>query len=160
MAQQNPSSETIQSTPHLNLSAHTFAFFTLPFNRISLILNLFASDEAATHDLLVLDWINQTIVNLERQLDKNHWLAAQRLLTLLQHQSAQQLPQYIHMLGWSKVWGLYTKPCIPAGLLRIAGHSSPIFANFWEFPGIWEYPGRFQRNSWGFLGNLGILVLS
>ena len=96
MAQQNLSFETVQSTPHLNLSAHTFAIYTLPFHRISSILNLLASDEAATHDLLILDQINQTIVNLERQLDENHQLAAQRLLILLQHRLVQQLPQYIH----------------------------------------------------------------
>ena len=96
MAQQNLSFETVQSTPHLNLSAHTFAIYTLPFHRISSVLDLLASDEAATHDLLILDWINQTIVNLEWQLDKNHQLAAQRLLILLQHRLAQQLPQYIH----------------------------------------------------------------
>ena len=85
MAQQIPSFETVQSTPHLNLSAHTFAIYTLLFHQISSVLNLLASDEAATHDLLILDQINQTIVNLERQLDKNHWLATQRFLTLLQH---------------------------------------------------------------------------
>ena len=96
MAQQNPSFETVQLTPHLNLSAHTFAVYTLPFDRISLILNLLASDEAATHDLLVLDQINQTIVDLEQQLDKNHQLAAQRFSTLLQYQLAQQLPQHIY----------------------------------------------------------------
>ena len=65
MAQQNVSFETVLSTPHLNLSAHTFIIYTLPFDRISSILDLLASDEAATHDLLVLDQINQTIVNLE-----------------------------------------------------------------------------------------------
>ena len=94
--QQNLSFKTILSTPHLNLSAHTFAVYTLPFDRISSILDLLASDEAATHDLLVLDWINQTIVNLEWQLNKNHRLAAQRLSTLLWHWIAQQLPQQIH----------------------------------------------------------------
>ena len=94
--QQNLSFKTILSTPHLNLSAHTFAVYTLPFDRISSILDLLASDEAATHDLLVLDWIDQTIVNLEWQLNKNHRLAAQRLSTLLWHWIAQQLPQQIH----------------------------------------------------------------
>ena len=58
MAQQNPSFKTIQSTPHLNLSAHTFAIYTLPFHRISSILDLLAFDEATTHDLLVLDRIH------------------------------------------------------------------------------------------------------
>ena len=96
MAQQNLSFETIQSTPHLNLSAHTFAIHTLPFHRISSILDLLTSDEAATQDLLILDRINQTIVNLERQLNENHWLATQRFLALLQHRLAQRLPQYIH----------------------------------------------------------------
>ena len=55
MAQQNPSFETVLSTPHLNLSAHTFIVYTLPFHRIFSILDLLASDKAATHDLLVLD---------------------------------------------------------------------------------------------------------
>ena len=96
MAQQNVSFETILSTPHLNLSAHTFAIYTLPFDRISSILNLLASDEAATHDLLALDQINQTIVNLEQRLDEHHRLAALRFSSLLRHQIAQQLPQQIH----------------------------------------------------------------
>ena len=65
MAQQIPSFETVQSTSHLNLSARTFAIYTLLFHRISSVLNLLVSDEAATHDLLILDQINQTIVNLE-----------------------------------------------------------------------------------------------
>ena len=65
MAHQNPSFKTIQSTPHLNLSAHTFIIYTLPFHRISSVLGFLASDEAATNDLLILDRINQTIVNLE-----------------------------------------------------------------------------------------------
>lgn len=77
MAQQNLSFKTVQSAPHFNLSAHTFAIHTLPFHRISSVLDLLASDKATTQDLLILDRINQTIVNLERQLDKNHWLATQ-----------------------------------------------------------------------------------
>ena len=96
MAQQNPSFETVLSTPHLNLSAHTFTIFTLPFCQISSVLDFLASDEAATQDLLILDQINQNIVALERQLDKNHRLATQRFSALLQHWSAQHLPQYIH----------------------------------------------------------------
>ena len=96
MAQQNPSFKMVLSTSHLNLSTHTFAIYTLPFHQISSILDLLASDEAATHDLLVLDQMNQIIVNLEQQLDKNHQLAAQRFSTLLRHQLAQQIPQYVH----------------------------------------------------------------
>ena len=65
MAQQNISFETILSDPHFNLSAHTFAKYTLPFNKISSILNFFASNETATHDLLALDQVNQSIVALE-----------------------------------------------------------------------------------------------
>ena len=79
-----------------NLSAHTFAMYTLPFDRISFILDLLSSNKIATCDLLVLDQINQTIVNLEWQLDKNHCLAAQRFSALLQHWLAQQIPQRIH----------------------------------------------------------------
>ena len=65
MAQQNASFETILSDPHFNLSAHTFARYTLPFDKISSILDFLASDKAATHDLLALDQINQLIVALE-----------------------------------------------------------------------------------------------
>ena len=96
MAQRNVSVETVLSTPHLNLSAHTFAKYTLPFNKISSILDLLASDEATTHDLLALDQINQSIVALERCLDKYHQLAALKFSSLLQHPIAQQLPQQIH----------------------------------------------------------------
>ena len=70
--------------------------FTLSFHRTSSVLDLLASDKAAICDLLILDRINQTIVNLERQLEKNHRLAAQRFPVLLQHRMAQQLPQHIH----------------------------------------------------------------
>ena len=59
MAQQNTSFETILSDPHFNLSAHTFARYTLLFDKISSILDFLASDEAVTHDLLALDQINQ-----------------------------------------------------------------------------------------------------
>ena len=86
MAQQNPqvpSFETVLSDPHFNLSAYTFAVYTLPFNNISSVLDLLAHDKTATHDLLILDQINQTIVGLERQLDENHRLATQQFLTLL-----------------------------------------------------------------------------
>ena len=96
MAQQNVSFETVLSDPHPNLSAHTFAKYTLPFDWISSVLNLLASDEAATHNLLTLDQINQTIVALERRLDEHHQLAALRFSSLLRHQIAQQLPQQIH----------------------------------------------------------------
>ena len=66
MAQPNPPTfETILSTSHLNLSAHTFAVHSLPLHRISAIFDLLTSDQAATRDLLILDQINQTIVNLE-----------------------------------------------------------------------------------------------
>ena len=65
MAQQTVSFKTVLSTPHLNLSTHTFAKYTLPFDRISFVLDLLTSDKAATHDLLALDQINQTIVALE-----------------------------------------------------------------------------------------------
>ena len=61
----SPTFKTILSIPHYNLSAHTFAVHTLPLHRISSIINLLASYPTATHDLLVLDQINQTIVNLE-----------------------------------------------------------------------------------------------
>ena len=73
MAQQNTSFETVLSDPHFNLSVHTFARYTLPFEKISSILDLLASDEVATHDLLALDQINQSIVALERCLDEHHW---------------------------------------------------------------------------------------
>ena len=69
--------ETVLSIPHYNLSAHIFAVHTLPLHWISTIIDLLASDPAATRDLLVLDQINQTIVNLEQQLDEQHCLAAQ-----------------------------------------------------------------------------------
>ena len=65
MAQQNVSFKTVLLTPHLNLSTHTFARYTLPFDQISFVLDLLASDEAATHNLLALDQINQLIVALE-----------------------------------------------------------------------------------------------
>ena len=79
--------------PHLNLSAHTFAKYTLPFDKISSILDLLASDKAATHNLLALDQINQSIVALERRLDEHHQLAALKFPSLLRHPIAQQLPQ-------------------------------------------------------------------
>ena len=92
MAQQNISFETVLSDPHFNLSAHTFAKYTLPFDKISSILDLFASDEAATHDLLALDQVNQSIVALEWQIDEHHRLATLKFSSLLQHLIAQRLP--------------------------------------------------------------------
>ena len=65
MAQQNISFKAVLSDPHFNLSAHTFAKYTLPFNKISSILDPLASDEAAIHNLLALDQVNQSIVALE-----------------------------------------------------------------------------------------------
>ena len=99
MAQQNqdtPTFTTLLSDPHFNLSAHTFAMHTLPFCRISFVLDLLTNDDATTQNLLTLDWVNQTIVGLERQLDENHRLAAQHFSTLLQQQTAQHLPQCLH----------------------------------------------------------------
>ena len=96
MAQQNVSFETVLSDPHFNLSAHTFARHTLPFDKISSILDLLASDKGATHDLLALDQINQAIVALEHRLDEHHRLAALKFSSLLRHPIAQQLPQQIH----------------------------------------------------------------
>ena len=96
MAQQNTSFKTVLSDPHFNLSAHTFAQYTLPFDKISSILDFLTSDKAATHDLLALDQINQSIVALERRLDEHHWLAALKISSLLRHPVAQQLPQRIH----------------------------------------------------------------
>ena len=96
MAQQNVSFKTILSNPHFNLSAHTFAKYTLPFDKISSILDLFASDEAATHNLLALDQVNQSIVALERRLDEHHRLAALKFSSLLRHPIALCLPQIIH----------------------------------------------------------------
>ena len=55
MAQQNPSFTTLLSDPHFNLSAYTFAVFTLPFDKISFVLDLLTHDNAATQDLLVLN---------------------------------------------------------------------------------------------------------
>ena len=85
--QENPSFTTLLSDPHFNLSAYTFNIYTLPFDKISFVLDLLAHDEAATQDLLILDQINQTIIGLERQLDENHRLAAQQFSTLLQRQA-------------------------------------------------------------------------
>ena len=96
MAQQNISFKTILSDTHFNLSAHTFAKYTLPFDKISSLLDLLASDEATTHDLLALDQVNQSIVALEQRLNKHHHLAAFKFSSLLQHPIAQQLPQFIH----------------------------------------------------------------
>ena len=99
MPQQNqdsPSFTTLLSDPHFNLSAHTFAIHTLPFNNISFVLDLLTDDDAATQNLLTLDRINQTIVSLERQLDENHRLAAQHFSTLLQRQTTRHLPQRLH----------------------------------------------------------------
>ena len=96
MAQQNVSFEIILSDPHFNLSTHTFARYTLPFDKISSILDLLASDETATHDLLALDQINQSIVALERHLDEHHQLAPLKFSSLLRHPIAQKLPQQIH----------------------------------------------------------------
>ena len=97
MAQPNPPTfETVLSIPHYNLPAHTFAIHSLPLHQISAILNLLASDQTATCDLLILDQINQTIVNLERQINKQHWLAMRQFSVLLQHRLASQIPQYIH----------------------------------------------------------------
>lgn len=72
----SPTFETVLTVPHYNLSAHTFAVHTLLLHCISSILNLLASDPAATHNLLLLDQVNQTIVNLEWQLDEQHQLTA------------------------------------------------------------------------------------
>ena len=99
MAQQvqdAPTFTTLVSNPHFNLSAHTFAVHTLPFHQISFVLDLLTNNDAATQNLLTLDQINQTIVGLERQLDKNHWLAAQHFSTLLRRQTARHLPQRLH----------------------------------------------------------------
>ena len=66
MAQPNPPTfETVLSIPHYNLLAHTFTVHSLPLHRISAVLDLLASDLATTRNLLILDQINQTIVNLE-----------------------------------------------------------------------------------------------
>ena len=81
MAQQNISFKTVLSDPHFNLSAHTFAKYTLPFDKISSVL--IASDEAATHDLLALDQVNQSIVALEQCLDEHHCLATLKFSSLL-----------------------------------------------------------------------------
>ena len=94
--QENPTFTTLLSDPHFNLSAHTFAMYTLPFHDISFVLNLLLHDDAATQNLLTLDRINQTIVSLERQLDENHRLAAQHFSSLLRQQAAQHLPQRLH----------------------------------------------------------------
>lgn len=89
MAQQHVSFETVISDPHLNLSAHTFARYTLPFNKISSVLDLLASDEAATHNLLALDQINQSIVALECCLNEHHQLATLKFSFLLRHPIAR-----------------------------------------------------------------------
>ena len=96
MAQQNVSFKTVLSNPHFNLSAHTFARHTLPFDKIPSVLDFLASDEAATRNLLALDQINQAIVALECHLDEHHRLAALKFSSLLQHPVARQLPQWIH----------------------------------------------------------------
>ena len=96
MAQQNQTSPTFLtrfSDPHLNLSAYTFARDTISFNNISFALDLLTHDDAATQNLLVLDRINQTIIGLERQLDEQHRLAAQRFSSLLRWHSVQNFPQ-------------------------------------------------------------------
>ena len=92
----SPTFETILSIPHYNLLAHTFAIHTLPLHWISFIISLLASNPTATHDLLLLDQVNQTIINLEQQLDEQHQLTAWHFSTLLQHQSASQIPQRVH----------------------------------------------------------------
>ena len=96
MAQQNQTSPTFLtqfSDPHFNLSAHTFARDTIPFNNISFALDLLTHDDAVTRNLLVLDRINQTIIGLERQLDEQHRLATQRFSSLLQRHSVRNFPQ-------------------------------------------------------------------
>ena len=92
----SPTFKTILSIPRYNLSAHTFATHTLPLHWISSIINFLASNSAVTHDLLILKQINQTILNLEWQLDEQHCLAAWWFSILLAHHSASWIPQYIH----------------------------------------------------------------
>ena len=100
----SPAFKTILFVPHYNLSAHTFAVHTLPLHQISSVIDLLASDLAATHDLLVLDQINQTIVNLKQQLDEQHQLAVRHFSILLSHQSASRVPQLIHNVKQPDCW--------------------------------------------------------
>ena len=76
--------------------AHTFTVHSLPLHRILAVLDLLASDQAATCNLLILDQINQTIINLEWQIDEHHQLATQQFSLLLQHRSAHRIPQHVH----------------------------------------------------------------
>ena len=92
----SPTFETVLSILHYNLSAHTFAIHTFPLHQISSIIDLLASDPVVTCDLLVLDQINKTILNLEWQLDEQHCLAVQWFSILLTHHSASWIPQHIH----------------------------------------------------------------
>ena len=96
--------ETVLSIPHYNLSAHTFAVHSLPLHQISAVLDLLASDLAATSDLLILDQINQTIVNLEQQINEQHWLATRQFSVSLQHWSASQILQHIHDIKQPDCW--------------------------------------------------------
>ena len=96
--------ETVLSVPHYNLSAHTFAIHTLPLHWISSIIDILASNPIVTCDLLVLDQINQTILNLEQQLDEQHHLAAWQFSILLTHQSASWIPQHIHDIKQPDCW--------------------------------------------------------
>ena len=119
MTQPNsPAFETILSIPHYNLSAHTFAIHTLPLHWISSIIDLLASNPAATWDLLVLDQINQTILNLEQQLDEQHCLAAQWFSILLTHQSASQIPQHIHNIEQPDCWHCWIQRWQPTSYAR------------------------------------------
>ena len=61
----SPTFKTVLSVPHYNLSAHTFAMHTLSLHQISSIIDLLSSDPVATHDLLTLDQVDQTVLNME-----------------------------------------------------------------------------------------------
>ena len=65
MAHPTPTFEIIVSIPHYNFSASGFpcTVHTIPFKWISTIIDLLSSNPLATHDLLIVDQINQTILN-------------------------------------------------------------------------------------------------
>ena len=99
----SPTFKTVLSVPHYNLSAHTFAMHTLSLHQISSIIDLLSSDPVATHDLLTLDQVDQTVLNMEWQLDEQH-LAVWRFSTLITHNSASQIPQHIHEIKQPDCW--------------------------------------------------------
>src|SRR5271169_310396 len=91
-----PNFESTISINHYELSAASFARFTIPESNLAAIVDIVDNDYRALQNLLFIDHLNRTIRDLETQVDLQKKAAARLFHDFISRPSTTVIPSFIH----------------------------------------------------------------